>query len=38
MIVTPHEILFGLSNQGQLEGQGIRYIRGSREKHAGFYW
>jgi hypothetical protein len=26
MIVTPHQILFGLSNQGQLDGQGMRYI------------
>jgi len=36
MIVTPHQILFGLSNQGQLDGQDMRYIRGSREMYAGF--
>jgi len=32
MIVTPHQILFGLSNQGQLDGQGMRSIRGSTAK------
>ena len=36
MIVTLHQILFGLSNQGQLDGQSTRYIRGSRESMQDF--
>jgi len=38
MICTPHQILFGLSNQEGWEGRGIYHVWGRGELYAGFWW